>query len=84
MFYEVVTLYKVCPTLPAVASCAPADPLRVLRAVRFGTRFGFRLHEDILAAASSDPVRAVLHCGSTQAQGRDLLLLPRMGAALGP
>ncbi|KXZ51705.1 hypothetical protein GPECTOR_11g154 [Gonium pectorale] len=30
------------------------DPLRVLRAVRFGTRFGFRLHPDILEAAASE------------------------------
>ncbi|EFJ52689.1 hypothetical protein VOLCADRAFT_115637, partial [Volvox carteri f. nagariensis] len=32
------------------------DPLRVLRAVRFGTRFGFRLHPDILEAAASEQV----------------------------
>ncbi|KAG2449716.1 hypothetical protein HYH02_005243 [Chlamydomonas schloesseri] len=34
------------------------DPLRVLRAVRFGTRFGFQLHPDILEAAASEQVRA--------------------------
>ncbi len=32
------------------------DPLRVLRAIRFGTRFGFPLHPDILEAASSEQV----------------------------
>ncbi|GLI66087.1 hypothetical protein VaNZ11_009809 [Volvox africanus] len=36
------------------------DPLRVLRAVRFGTRFGFRLHPDILEAAASEQVRVAL------------------------
>jgi hypothetical protein len=33
-----------------------ADPLRVLRAVRFGTRFGFELETSILEAAASDQV----------------------------
>jgi hypothetical protein len=33
-----------------------ADPLRVLRAVRFATRFGFHLHEDIMESAASEPV----------------------------
>ncbi|KAG2501328.1 hypothetical protein HYH03_001120 [Edaphochlamys debaryana] len=32
------------------------DPLRVLRAVRFATRFGFRLHPDVLEAAASEQV----------------------------
>ncbi|PNH11388.1 CCA tRNA nucleotidyltransferase, mitochondrial [Tetrabaena socialis] len=36
------------------------DPLRVLRAVRFGTRFSFRLHPDILLAAGSEQVRVAL------------------------
>ncbi|GLC34026.1 hypothetical protein PLESTB_000830000 [Pleodorina starrii] len=36
------------------------DPLRVLRAVRFGTRFGFRLHPDILEAAASEQVQVAL------------------------
>ncbi|KAG2428657.1 hypothetical protein HXX76_011362 [Chlamydomonas incerta] len=34
------------------------DPLRVLRAVRFGTRFGFQLHPDILESAGSEQVGA--------------------------
>ena len=34
-----------------------ADPLRVLRAVRFGTRFGFTLENSLLDAAASDEVR---------------------------
>lgn len=36
------------------------DPLRVLRAVRFGTRFGFELETSILEAAASDQVREAL------------------------
>lgn len=38
-------------------SCCPADPLRVLRAVRFSTRFDFDLDPAILEAAASDEVR---------------------------
>lgn len=35
---------------------SPADPLRVLRAVRFAARFGFTLDTQILEAGSSEPV----------------------------
>ena len=34
------------------------DPLRVLRALRFASRFSFTLHESILRAARSEDVRA--------------------------
>jgi len=36
------------------------DPLRVLRAVRFGTRFGFELEQSLVEAASSEQVCAAL------------------------
>ncbi|CAI9106254.1 OLC1v1005369C1 [Oldenlandia corymbosa var. corymbosa] len=36
------------------------DPLRVLRAIRFGARFEFELDEELKAAASDDEVRAAL------------------------
>ena len=45
------------PTHPSTASCFTADPLRVLRAVRFASRFGFELEERLLEAAADDEVR---------------------------
>ncbi|KAF3774676.1 CCA tRNA nucleotidyltransferase, partial [Nymphaea thermarum] len=36
------------------------DPLRVLRAIRFGARFGFHLHEELKRAASDDEVKAAV------------------------
>lgn len=38
-----------------------SDPLRVLRAVRFGTRFGFQLEGTLLEAASSEEVSDLGH-----------------------
>ncbi|XP_011624323.2 putative CCA tRNA nucleotidyltransferase 2 isoform X2 [Amborella trichopoda] len=36
------------------------DPLRVLRAIRFGARFEFVLHDDLKKAASNEEVKAAL------------------------
>jgi tRNA nucleotidyltransferase/poly(A) polymerase len=39
----------------------PADPLRVMRAVRFATRFNFAPDPAILTAAASEEVSNVRH-----------------------
>lgn len=36
------------------------DPLRVLRSIRFGARFGFTLDQELIEAASSTEVREAL------------------------
>jgi len=51
----------------------PADPLRVLRAVRFASRFGFNLEESLIAAAQDDEVRGMLgHKVSRERIGAEL------------
>jgi hypothetical protein len=50
-------LLQPCWQHGACAATTSADPLRVLRAVRFATRFGFKPEADILQAAASDEVR---------------------------
>lgn len=36
------------------------DPLRILRSIRFASRFEFSLHSDIIDAASKPHIRAAL------------------------
>ncbi|CAL9215950.1 unnamed protein product [Arabidopsis halleri] len=50
---------KIVTPLPAKATFLD-DPLRVLRAIRFGARFGFTLDEELKEAASSEEVRVAL------------------------
>nr|XP_010930817.1 putative CCA tRNA nucleotidyltransferase 2 [Elaeis guineensis] len=55
---DLKTGYIVTP-LPPKATFLD-DPLRVLRAIRFGARFGFVLDEDLKKAASDEEVRAAI------------------------
>lgn len=41
------------------------DPLRLLRCLRFSTRFGFTLHPDIIAAAQVESIRVGCPFGPT-------------------
>ncbi|ESQ34527.1 hypothetical protein EUTSA_v10007128mg [Eutrema salsugineum] len=50
---------RIVTPLPAKATFLD-DPLRVLRAIRFGARFGFTLNEELKQAASSEEVRVAL------------------------
>ncbi|XP_010477526.1 PREDICTED: putative CCA tRNA nucleotidyltransferase 2 [Camelina sativa] len=50
---------KIVTPLPAKATFLD-DPLRVLRAIRFGARFGFTLDEELKEAASCEEVRVAL------------------------
>ncbi|KAJ0234560.1 Poly A polymerase [Hirschfeldia incana] len=50
---------RIATPLPARVSFMD-DPLRVLRAIRFGARFGFTLDEEVKEAASSEELKVAL------------------------
>lgn len=52
------------------------DPLRVMRAVRFGARFGFKLDDELKKAASCDEVKSALgHKVSRERIGKEIALM---------